>query len=118
VQAVGELDDEHPDVLRHRDDHLADGLGLRRVAVLDLVELRDAVDEHRDLVAEVGAHLVERVRGVLDRVVQQGRRRRLRADAEVGEDLRDRDRVRDVRLAALALLPLVGALRRRCRRAR
>jgi hypothetical protein len=28
VQPVGELDDEHPDVTRHRDDHLADRLGL------------------------------------------------------------------------------------------
>ena len=44
----------------HRDDHLADGLGLRGVAVLDLVELGDAVDQHRDLVAEVLAQRVER----------------------------------------------------------
>ena len=71
VQAVGELDDEHADVFGHRDDHLADGLGLRAVAVLDLVELRDAVDEHRDLVAEVRAQRVEVVVGVFDRVVQQ-----------------------------------------------
>ena len=115
VQAVGELDDEHPDVFRHRDDHLAHGLGLGAVAVLDLVELRDAVDEHGDLVAEVGPHLVERVVGVFDGVVQQRRRDGLRSDAEVGEDLRDRDRVRDVRLAALALLALVGALGGRVR---
>ena len=59
--------------LRHRDDHLADGLGLGAVAVLDLVELGDAVDEHRDLVAELGAQLVERVVGVFDGVVQQRR---------------------------------------------
>ena len=81
----------------------------------DLVELGDAVDEHRDLVAEVGAELVERVVGVLDRVVQQRGGHRRRADAEVGEDLRDRERVRDVRLAALALLALVGALGDRVR---
>jgi len=36
---------------------------------------------------------------------------RLRADAEVGQDLRDGERVGDVRLTALALLALVGALR-------
>ena len=57
VEPVGELDDEHPDVARHRDDHLADGLGLRRVAVLHLVELGHAVDQHRHLVAEVLAQL-------------------------------------------------------------
>ena len=57
VQPVGELDDQHPRVLGHRDDHLADRLGLGRVAELDLVELGDAVDQQRDLAAEVGAHL-------------------------------------------------------------
>ena len=107
VQPVGELDDEHADVLRHRDDHLAHRLRLRAVAVLQLVELGDAVDEHRDLVAEVGPHHVERVVGVLDRVVQHRGGERLRADAEVGEDLGDRDRVGDVRLAALAQLTRV-----------
>ena len=71
VQPVGELDHQHPDVAGHRDDHLADGLGLRRLAVLDLVELGDAVDQRGDLLAEVAAQLVEGVVGVLDRVVQQ-----------------------------------------------
>ena len=64
VEPVGELDDQHPDVARHRDDHLADGLGLRGVAVLDLVELGDAVDELRDLVAEVLGAAASRVYGV------------------------------------------------------
>ena len=111
VEPVGELDDQHPDVLRHRDDHLAHGLGLRAVAVLQLVELGDPVDQHRDLVAEVLAHHVERVLGVLDGVVQQRRRDRPGPDAEVGQDLRDRDRVADVRLTALAELPGVRLLR-------
>ena len=102
---------EHPDVARHRDDHLADRLGLRAVAVLDLVELRDAVDQHRDFVAELRRQLVEAVVGVLDGVVQQGRGDRLRAEPQVGEDLRDRERVGDVRLAALPLLSVVGRVR-------
>ena len=53
VQPVGELDDEDADVAGHRDDHLAHRLGLGGLAVGHLVELGDAVDEHRDLVAEV-----------------------------------------------------------------
>lgn len=53
VQAVSQLDEQHADVFRHRDDHLADGFGLRGVAVFDLVEFRDAVDQHRDLVTEI-----------------------------------------------------------------
>ena len=112
VQPVGELDDEHPDVAAHRDDHLADRLGLRGVAVLHLVELGDAVDEHRDLVAEVGAQLLEGVRRVLDGVVQQrGDQRRL-GHADVGEDRRHRERVGDVGVAALAHLAGVVRARR------
>ena len=53
VQPVGELDHQHAWVARHRDDHLADRLGLGGGAVLDLVELGDAVDEVRDLLAEL-----------------------------------------------------------------
>ncbi len=59
--------------------------------------------------------MLERVVGVLDGVVQEGRRDRARSDPEVGEDLRDRHRVADVRLAALALLPGVGLLGGRVR---
>ena len=77
---------------------------------LHLVELGDAVDELGDLVAEVAAHLVERVRRVLDRVVEQrGDQGRL-GHAELGEDRRDRERVGDVGLAALALLAAVHPL--------
>ncbi len=111
VQPVRELDDEHADVLAHRDDHLAHGLGLGAVAILQLVELRDAVDEHRDLVAEVGTQLLEPVVGVFDGVMQQRGGKGLRADPEVGEDLRDRDRMRDVGLPALPGLPGVRLVR-------
>ena len=45
VQPVGELDHQHPDVAGHRDHHLADGLRLGRLAVLDLVQLGDAVHQ-------------------------------------------------------------------------
>lgn len=107
METVSELDQEHPDVFRHRDDHLADGLGLGALAVLDLVEFGDAVDEHRDLVAELGGEVGQRIPRVLDRVVEQCGRDRPRSEAELREDLRDRERVRDVRLAALALLALV-----------
>jgi hypothetical protein len=113
VQPVGELDEQHADVAAHRDDHLADRLGLSALAVLDLVELGDAVHEHRDFVPEVGGQLVERVVGVFDRVMQQRGRDGPGAQAEVGEDLRHGQRMRDVRLTALAHLPRVRALRNR-----
>src|SRR4051794_24103943 len=106
VQAIGELDEDDPDVRGHRDHHLAVVLGLRLVAARerDAGELRDAVDERRDLVAEAAADLVERGARVLDRVVQQRRAQRLGVEAQAGADLRDADRVDDEVLARLAAL--------------
>ncbi|MCO5556192.1 hypothetical protein L7F22_009736 [Adiantum nelumboides] len=110
VQPVGQLDDQHPRVAGHRDDHLADRLGLRGGAELDLVELGDAVDEVRDLVAEVGAQPVQGVVGVLDGVVQQRRDQRRGVHAQLGQDRGDGERVGDVGVAGLAALPLVLVL--------
>ena len=69
VKPVAELDDQDPDVLGHRDDHLAHRLSLGGLPVLELVELGDAVDEQADLVTEVGAQALEGVVGVLHGVV-------------------------------------------------
>ena len=110
VEAVGQLDDEHPDVAGHGDDHLAHRLGLGGLAVGHLVELGDSVDEHRDLVAEVAAQRLEAVGGVLHRVVQQRRRQRGRGHAELGEDRRHGQRVGDVVVTRAALLALVRPL--------
>ena len=113
VEAVGELDDEDADVLRHRDEHLAHRRGLLcflRVEV-DALELRDPVDDARDVGAEVVGEVVERDRGVLDRVVQQRGRDRHVVETEVGEHERDTDGVRDVRVAGAAHLVLVGVAR-------
>ena len=110
VQPVGQLDDQHPRVAGHRDDHLADRLGLGRVAQLDLVDLGDAVDEVGDLGAEVGGDRVQGDAGVLDRVVQQRGHQRRGVHAQAGQDRGDGQRVGDVGVAALALLRGVGGL--------
>ena len=79
VQAVGELDQDHAHVLGHRDDQLAVVLRLGLLAALELHarQLRDALDELRDLVAELGADVVELDVGVLDDVVEERRGDRL-----------------------------------------
>ncbi len=110
VEPVGELDDQHPDVAGHRDDHLAHGLGLRGLAVLDLVELGHPVHQVGDLVAEVAPEIRQRVRRVLDRVVQQGRAQGRGRHAQLGEDRGDGERVGDERVAALAELAAVMRL--------
>ena len=107
VQPVGQLDDQHPGVAGHRHDHLADGLGLGRVAVLDLVQLGHAVDEMGHLGVEVVLDVVQRVAGVLDGVVQQRGHQRGGVHAQLGQDGRHRERVGDVRVAGLAQLAAV-----------
>ena len=88
VEAVGELDEDDPDVLGHRDDHLAVVLGLRLLAAreLDPRQLRDTLDELRDLGAELGAELVELGVGVLEDIVQERGRDRLLVEMELGAD--------------------------------
>ena len=111
VEPVRELDQDDPDVMGHRDDHLPVVLGLRVLAALELDprQLRDALDEVRDLVAELGAHLVDADLGVLDDVVEERGRDRLLVEAQLRADLRGAERVVDERLARAALLPVVRA---------
>ena len=101
VEPVGELDQDDADVLRHRDDHLPVVLRLGLLAALEgrPGQLGDALDELRDLGAELGAELVELDLGVLDDVVQERRRDRLLVEVELGADLRDRPRMVDELLA-------------------
>ena len=113
VEAVGQLDQDHPDVGGHRDHHLPVVLGLLLVAAVegDPRQLGDAVDELGDVVAEALAHVVERRGRVLDRVVQEAGADRLRVEAHARADLRHADRVGDellARAAALVRVALAG----------
>ena len=117
MQPVGELDQDDPDVLGHRDDHLPVVLRLRLLAALELDprQLRDAVDEVCDLRPELRPELVELRLGVLDDVVQERGRDRLLVEVELGADPRDAPRVVDELLAGAAYLapvPLLGDLER------
>ena len=117
VQPVGELDQHDAHVARHRQQHLAEVLGLRLLGrrELQLVELRDAVDQLGDGAAEALGQLVLRDAGILQHVVQQRCLDRGTIEVPVGQDLGDRQRVRDVRRAAapeLAEMRLVGEAER------
>src|SRR5690606_5814056 len=92
------------------EQHLAEALGLRlgTAAELQVIELGDAVDDLGDLRPKAFRYLVFRGRRVLDDVMDDRRDDRRRVQAQVGKDLRYRYRMRDVRLAAQALLALMG----------
>ncbi len=114
VQAVGELDDDHADVLGHRDQHLAQVLGLLYFArgIRDAAELRDAVGQLGDLVPEFFPDLLQADGGVLHNVVQKPGGHRLRIHAELHEDAGHRDGVRNIRRAGKPFLAPVGAFRK------
>ena len=102
MRAVRQLDHDDADVAHHREQHLAEtfGLSLGPAAKLDMVELGDAVDQFGDVGAEALRDLVLGGRGVLDDVVQNRCNDRRRIEVQIREDVRDRDRMRDVGLAA------------------
>ena len=113
VQPVRELDDQHADVARHRDDQLAVVLGLVLLLAVevDLRQLGDAVDQRGDLAAEDALDVVEAGAGVLDGVVHQGGGDRGAVEPEPGADARAAEGVGDERLARVADLravPVVG----------
>ncbi len=114
VQAVGELDDDDADVLRHREEHLAqvERLLLVHRADLDRRQLRDAVDELGDRGAEALGEVVEGRRRVLHGVVEEGRADRVGIHVEVlGENERHLDGMVDVGLARATTLVLVKGRR-------
>jgi hypothetical protein len=110
VQAIGQLDQDHPDVGGHRHHHLAVVLGLPLVAALEghPGQLGDPVDQLGDLLAELLADLGQAGAGVLDRVVQQRRAERLRVEPHPGADLRHPDGVGDELVARAAQLVRVA----------
>jgi hypothetical protein len=110
VRAVGELDHDHAQVAHHRQQHLAEALGLRFLAVLelDLVELGDAVDDLGHIRAETLRDVFLRDRRVFDDVVQDGADNGVGVQVQVGEDFSRGERVGDVGFAREALLALVG----------
>ena len=109
VQPVGELDQQHADVLGHREHELAEILRLLGLVRLqfDARQLGHAVDQPRDLGAEQPLDVVERRDRVLDRVVQQAGDDRGAVELHLREEAGDLDRVREIRVARGAQLRAV-----------
>jgi hypothetical protein len=110
VDAVGQLDQDHPHIRRHRQQQLAEilGLGGFRRGQLQLGQLGDAIDQIGDLGAEQARYLLAGRRGVLDGVVQQRGDDRGIVQLQIGQDRRDFQRMAEKGLAAGALLIGMG----------
>ena len=112
VQAVGEFHQDHADVPRHCQDHLAQILRLlfRFGLELDLGDFGDAVDQFRHLLAEFRRQLFLGDAGILDHIVQHGRHQRGVVHVHIGENVGHRQRMRDVWVPGPSILALVGGL--------
>ncbi len=106
VEPVGQLDQDDPDVLSHRQQHLADVLGLLLFMAVgaEFGQLGDAVHQVGDLGPEILLDGRKAVLGVLGCVVQQRRLDGRRVEPELGQDLGGRDRMDDIWLAGRSLL--------------
>src|SRR5690606_18584580 len=103
------LDQQHADVLAHRQEELAQVLGHALVVgqLLELRQLGDSVDQLGDVGPEVLLNLLDRDQRVLDRVVEQRGDDRLLVELEVGHQTGDFDRVAEIGVAARPLLRAV-----------
>ena len=109
VQPVGELDENHADVVDHRQQHLAEALRLALLARRELEggQLGDALDHVRHLLPEQFPDLFDRVGGVLDNVVQEAGRDGDHVQPHVRQEVGDLQRVHQIRLAGSTDLSLV-----------
>jgi hypothetical protein len=110
VQAVGELDQEHPDIVRDREQELAEVLALSGALgdEVEALDLGQPVHERADLRPERPVDLVEGGRRVLDRVVQHRRRDRGFVELEIRQDGGDLEGMAEEQVARGPLLVAVG----------
>ena len=113
VQAVGELDEDHPQVVDRGEQHAAERLRLRRLArgerLLHGGDLGERADQRGDVLAELLLELRLAHHRVLEQVVEQAGGDRDLVEPHLGEDVRHLQRVDQVRLARDAQLAAVRA---------
>ena len=109
VEPVGELHQDHPDVVHHGQQHLPEVLGLPFLAgrKRDRTELGDPFDHVRDVTAEQLPNPLDRRLGVLDDVVEEARGNRHHVQFHVREQVGDLQRMNQIGLPGMADLPLV-----------
>ena len=106
VQAVGQLDEHHADVVHHGQHHLAQIFGLLLFAggEIDVADFGDALDDVRHLLAKFLADIDDGDRGIFDGIVQQAGGDGHRVHLHFGQNQRDFEGMNQVGLAGGAAL--------------
>ena len=106
VQTVGELDDQHTDILVGGHEHPAHILRLMLLLGVEaeLAQLGQTVDDLRGGVAEGSADIIQRHRGVLHHVVKKSGNHTFGVHTERHKNIGHGNRVNDIGFARLALL--------------
>ena len=109
VQTVTQLDEDDADVLGHGHEHLAQVLHLLILfgGILHPGQLGDTLHQFRHGLAEQAGHFIVGGVGILNAIMEHGRHNGVGIHAQFIDDLRHRDGVDDVGLAALAQLGAV-----------
>ena len=109
VQPVGQLDEDDADVIDHRQQHLAEVLGLSFLARREPngANLGHAFDDMGDLGTEQLTNPVDGRQRVFDDVVKQAGGDRHRVELHVRQKVRNRKRMNQIRLARMADLAAV-----------
>ena len=109
VQPVGQLDDDDADVVDHRQEHLAEVLGLALLArrKRDRADFGDALDDVGDFRAKQLLDALDGRQGVFDDVVEQPGGHGHHVQPHVGEEIGHFEGVDHIGLAGMAHLSLV-----------
>ncbi len=109
VEPVGQLHEDDADVVDHRQQHLAEVLGLALLARRELnrAELGHPLHHVGHVRPEELLDALDRRLGVLDDVVEEPRGDGDDVEVHVGEEIGDLERVDEVRLTGMADLSLV-----------
>src|SRR5690349_24153857 len=112
MKSISELDQDHPRILRDRQQQLAIILDLRflRGSEREVTDLRQSIDDLGDLSTELGFDVVDGDVGVFDNIVDQSAGDGCRVQLQIHENLGDLDAVGDVLVPRQAFLALVGLL--------
>ena len=109
VEPIRQLHEDDADVIHHRQQHLAEVLGLPFLArrERDRADLGDTLDDVRDLLAEQLLDPLRSRERVLDDIVEQPGGDSDHVELHVGQRVRDLERVYEIRLTRMAHLALV-----------